>query len=115
MFEVVGLLVMPALLGMPLKPALLVASLLGSVAETDLTMPLAWAIHLFAGVVVFPLGYLIFRDVTNLRSWAAAGALWGVLYGCWRRPFWRHSRGEPSCWDSFLIHGLHWPHTFCTR
>jgi hypothetical protein len=115
-FEVVGLLIMPALLGMPLKPALLVASLFGSVAETDLPMPIAWAIHLFAGVVVFPLGYLIFRRITNLRPWALAGALWGVLLWLLAQAILAPLAGRPFMlglipytWAALIAHILYTP------
>lgn len=78
-FEVVGLLIAPALLGAPLKPAALVAALSGSLAGVEISMTWAWSLHLFAGTVVFPLGYVIIRRISSDGSWMSVGVVWGVL------------------------------------
>lgn len=77
-FEIVALIAMPALLGMPLMPAALVVTLAQTLLGIDAAMPLGWAVHLAAGIVIFPLGYLALARATGW-SWAVAGVAWGVI------------------------------------
>jgi hypothetical protein len=68
----------PVVLGRPMEPALLVSALGNTLFGMSIGTAAAFAIHLGAGVVIFPLGYLLFRAATRL-SWAEAGILWGVV------------------------------------
>lgn len=96
MFEVLALGVAPAVLGQAMKPALLVGALARGLLGAPVTPGTAWAIHLLAGVVVFPMGYVLFRRVTGALSWPGSAvlyavALWllaqGVLAPAAGRPF----------------------------
>lgn len=69
----------PLLLGRPMQPAMLVAGLARSLFGFGLPMPAAFILHLVAGVIIFPLGYLLFRALTGLNSPAIAGIIWGVV------------------------------------
>ncbi|MEF2548475.1 hypothetical protein VQ045_15045 [Aurantimonas sp. E1-2-R+4] len=77
-FEITALVLIPALLGMPLMPAALVTALSQSLLGFDVAMGAAWAVHLVADIVAFPLGYLALRRAIGL-SWSAAGTLWGIV------------------------------------
>jgi hypothetical protein len=76
-FEVVALVVMPALLGMPLMPAALIVTLGQTVFGLQLPMLAGWTGHLAAGIVLFPLGYLALSRATGWRA-AACGAAFGI-------------------------------------
>ncbi|CAN5786875.1 hypothetical protein BH23PSE1_BH23PSE1_08520 [soil metagenome] len=76
-FEIVALVLMPGLFGMPLMPAALVVTLGQTVLGLQLPMLAGWAGHLAAGIVLFPLGYLALRRATGWSA-VAAGAAWGV-------------------------------------
>lgn len=78
LFEFVALIVMPALLGMPLQPAALVVTLGQTLVGLEMPMLAGWAVHLAAGIIVFPLGYLVMARATGW-SWTVAGAGWGVI------------------------------------
>lgn len=69
----------PPLLGRPMRPALLVADLARSLFGASLPMPAAFAIHLASGLVIFPLGYVLFHAAARAASAAVAGLLWGVI------------------------------------
>jgi hypothetical protein len=78
-FEFIALVVAPVMLGNPLLPARLVVNLGTTVTGTEWPMLAGWIGHLFAGIVVFPLGYAAFLRLTGLGSWFVAGAIWGVV------------------------------------
>lgn len=69
----------PLLLGRPMQPAMLVAGLARSLFGFGLPMPAAFILHLVAGVIVFPLGYLLLRAWTGIKSPAIAGVVWGIV------------------------------------
>ncbi|MFW6028146.1 MAG: DUF6789 family protein [bacterium] len=69
----------PVLLGQPMQPAMLVAGLASSLFGFELSMPVAFILHLVAGIVVFPVGYLVFRAAAGFRSPVTAGLVWGVV------------------------------------
>jgi hypothetical protein len=77
--EFIAWVLAPLLLGGPMQPAILVADLATSLFGFSLSMPAAFSLHLVAGVIVFPLGYLLFRAATGLTSPAIAGIVWGVV------------------------------------
>ena len=77
-FEFVAFVLMPAFLGKPLMPVVLVEELARTLFGLEVGRPVAWSIHLAAGIVVFPFGYLGLLRLTGL-SWVMAGTLWGAL------------------------------------
>lgn len=78
-FETVGLWLAPFILGMAMKPALLVVALARSLGNIELSMAWGWAGHLFAGIVLFRAGYVAFRKLTRGAAWPIAATLWGVV------------------------------------
>lgn len=77
--EFIAWVVAPPLLGRPMQPALLVSALSGALLGAEPPLALSFAVHLAAGIVVFPAGYVLFRRVLGIRSAAGAGLTWGVL------------------------------------
>ena len=78
-FEIIALGLAPLLLGQPILPAMLVGALMSALTGTAPPAAVGWAGHLLAGLVVFPLGYVLLRRVTGITGWIAAGALWAVV------------------------------------
>lgn len=113
-FEVLALLVAPAVLGTPMIPAMLVGALGGMITGTPLPMPLAWAGHLLAGVAIFPLGYVAFRRLTGIASWPLAGALWAVILWALAQGVFAPLVGRPFMlgfvpytWASLAVHAAY--------
>lgn len=77
-FEIVAFVLMPAFIGKPLMPVVLVEELARTLFGLEAGRLAGWSIHLAAGIIIFPLGYLNFLRITGL-SWLVAGALWGVV------------------------------------
>jgi hypothetical protein len=77
--EIAAWIIAPLVLGRPMQPALLVADLARSLFGTTLPMSAAFIIHLASGIVVFPIGYLLLRSWTKIKSPTVAGILWGVV------------------------------------
>lgn len=78
-FEAIAWGIAPFVLGIPMQPAMLVAGVFKSLFGVGLPMPAAFILHLLAGTVVFPVGYLLFRAATGIRSPVVAGIVWGVV------------------------------------
>ncbi|PQO23924.1 hypothetical protein C2I36_05645 [Rhodobacteraceae bacterium WD3A24] len=113
-FEILALIVAPAVLGTPMMPAMLVAGLGGSIFGATVPMPLAWALHLLAGAVVFPLGYLALCRAMGARSWVLPGLVWalilwviaqGLLAPMVGRPFMLGF--IPYTWASLAVHAAY--------
>lgn len=77
-FEIVAFVLMPAFIGKPLMPVMLVDELARALLGLEAGRLVGWSIHFAAGIVLFPLGYLGLLRVTGL-SWMLAGALWDAL------------------------------------
>lgn len=78
-FELMAWLIMPQILGRPMQPAMLVMALTQSLTGLGIAKPAAFVIHLAAGAVIFPLGYLLFRHFSKIESWHIAGLVWGII------------------------------------
>lgn len=66
----------PFAIGGPLKPALLICQLFGW--DLDLLW-LAEIIHYALGLIAFPIGFVVLREMLGLGAPVMAGAIWGVL------------------------------------
>ncbi|WP_366655709.1 DUF6789 family protein [Fodinicurvata sp. EGI_FJ10296] len=77
-FEILALLIAPLVLGLPMLPANFVVALT-ALAGLSLPISAGWAGHLLAGIVVFPVGYMLMRRFLNNWGWALAGALYGIV------------------------------------
>ncbi len=71
--------VFPAVLGVPMRPHILVTDLGRAIFGAELSVPVAVGIHLALGLLIMPLIYVKGRAALGLRSWIVAGALWGVI------------------------------------
>jgi hypothetical protein len=63
-------------LGGPMKPAALICQALG------LDSSLLWIgeiLHYGLGVIGFPIGYIIFKVMTGMRSGVVSGLIWGII------------------------------------
>ena len=78
-FEIIALGLAPLILGQPILPAMLVGALIAALTGAAPPAAVGWAGHLLAGLVVFPLGYVLLRRVTGITGWMTAGALWAVV------------------------------------
>lgn len=78
-FEIIAWLVMPSILGRPMQPAMLVMGLAKSLLGLGVSKPMAFVFHLMAGAVIFPVGYVLFRNLVKIKSWLIAGIVWGVV------------------------------------
>ncbi|MES0864243.1 DUF6789 family protein [Ruegeria sp. SCPT10] len=63
-------------LGGPMKPAMLICQALGLDASY---LWLGEILHYALGIVFFPIGYVVFRSITNLGSPVVSGFIWGVI------------------------------------
>lgn len=77
--ELISWVIAPALLGRPMQPAILVDDLVRALFGLALPMSAAIAVHLVSGLVIFPIGYLIFRAATGITSPIISGVLWGAV------------------------------------
>ncbi|RMD89106.1 MAG: hypothetical protein D6807_04420 [Alphaproteobacteria bacterium] len=71
--------VFPAVLGVPMRPHILVTDLGRSLLGVEFAVPVAVGIHLALGLLIMPLIYVKGRALLGIRSWVVAGVLWGVL------------------------------------
>lgn len=78
-FEVIALVLAPAILGAPLMPARLVVNLAAALTGVEWPMLAGWIGHLAAGIVIFPVGYLAFLRLSRVRAWFTGGMVWGVV------------------------------------
>ena len=77
--EFVAWVIFPPLLGVPMRPHILVTDLGRSLLGVEMPVQLAVAIHLALGFFIFPIVYVIARRALGMRSWLLASVLWGVL------------------------------------
>ncbi len=77
-FEALAWLVAPALFGMALQPAFLIAKLADRWVGQDLGYGAAFILHFLAGVVVFPILYRLVFGAAARRRWLSAGVAWGL-------------------------------------
>lgn len=77
--EFVAWVIFPPLLGVPMRPHILVTDLGRSLLGVNMPVPLAAAIHLALGFFIFPAVYVLARRALGVKSWLVASLLWGVL------------------------------------
>lgn len=77
-FEALAWLAAPALFGMALQPAFLIAKLAERWAGQDLVYGAAFILHFLAGVVVFPIAYRLIFGARIRRRWLTCGIAWGL-------------------------------------
>ncbi len=78
-FEILAWGVMPALFGFALQPAFLVDALSTAYLGLPLGYPAAFAVHVLAGVVLFPVLYRLMTGMLNRPNTWIAGGFFGVL------------------------------------
>ncbi|MDZ4096305.1 MAG: hypothetical protein U1D35_15515 [Paracoccaceae bacterium] len=110
-FEFLALVVAPVLLGTMMIPAGLVAGLGTVLFGVKMPMAAAWALHLFAGIALFPLGYVLFCRITGLSGWMLSGALWAVVLWVFAQGALAPMVGRPFMlgfvpytWASLVVH-----------
>ncbi len=77
--EMVSWWAFPPLLGMPMRPHILVGDVTRSLAGVDLPTTVAVAGHLALGLFIFPAVYLLARDKFGFQSVLLPGVVFGVL------------------------------------
>jgi len=77
--ETISWVISPRLLGLPMRPYILLADLARSLLGVKLAVPLTVAAHLALGAFIMPLIYVKARQALGLRSWLLAGIAWGVV------------------------------------
>lgn len=77
--EIIAWGVFPALIGRPMRPDLLLATLGQTLLGIEMGVRVAVAIHLILGAFIMPLIYVWGRETLGMRSWLLAGALWGLI------------------------------------
>lgn len=71
--------IVPEFTGRPMRPDILVSDLARALGSIELWRPLAIAIHLFLGAVLFPVIYLWAKPILKNMSWLVVSILVGVL------------------------------------
>lgn len=114
MLEFIAWVIAPPLLGRPMEPALLIQALFKNFLRLDVEKTTSFVAHLIAGVIVFPAGYVVFREVLRFKGWLTAGLLWGgvlwllaqaVLAPLAGRPFMLGF--IPYTWASLVAHAAY--------
>lgn len=77
--ETLAFVAFPAVLGMPMRPDILISAVGGNALGIAIATPFAIAIHLALGAFIFPLLYLMLsRRLSAVSPWLVA-VLWGAL------------------------------------
>ena len=71
--------VVPATLGKPMRPDILVADIARSLLNIDISVVLAATIHLLLGVLIFPLLFVVARAVIGFKTTLIPAAIYGVI------------------------------------
>lgn len=69
----------PAVLGKPMRPDILVADLARSIFSADISVVLAVSIHLLLGFLIFPLIFALARAVIGFRTTLLPAVIFGVI------------------------------------
>lgn len=69
----------PAALGKPMRPDILVADIARSLLNIDISVVLAATIHLVLGVLIFPLLFVVARAVVGFKATLIPAAIYGVV------------------------------------
>lgn len=113
-FEVLALIVAPIVLGTAMKPALLVGLLAGELVGAPVSAASGWIGHLFAGAVLFPVGYVLFSRFFRLRPWPLAAVLYAILLWFIAQGVLAPMAGRPFMlgfvtytWASLVVHAIY--------
>ena len=71
--------VVPATLGKPMRPDILVADIARSLLHTEISVVLAVSIHLILGVLIFPLLFVVARAAIGFKTTLIPAAIYGVI------------------------------------
>jgi hypothetical protein len=113
-FEILALAVAPPLLGQAMQPALLVGALAQSLFGVQIAGATGWIVHLLAGAVLFPMGYVVFARALNGLGWPVAAILYAVLLWLLAQGVLAPLAGRPFMlgfgaytWASLVVHALY--------
>ncbi len=71
--------IVPATLGKPMRPDVLVADLARSLLHVDISVVLAVSLHLAAGILIFPLLFVVARAAIGFKTTLIPAAVYGVI------------------------------------
>ena len=71
--------VVPATLGRPMRPDILVADIAQSLLSVEISVVLAATIHLMLGVLIFPLLFVVARAVIQFKTTMIPAVIYGVI------------------------------------
>ena len=106
--------VLPPILGRPMQPDILVSDLARSLFEIELSRTAAVSIHLALGLVIFPIVFVIGRDLLKARSTIISGSVFGVILWLIAQTILAPLAGRPFMlglipysWASLIAHVLY--------
>lgn len=112
--EFLAWVIAPPLLGRPMEPALLVQALSESLLRLDVEKTTAFVVHLIAGAIVFPAGYVLFRKLFRINGWLLTGILWGAVLWLFAQAVLAPLAGRPFMlgfipytWASLVAHAAY--------
>ncbi len=71
--------IVPATLGKPMRPDILVVDIARSLLQIDVSVVLAASIHLALGILIFPLLFVVARAAIGFRTTLIPAAIYGVI------------------------------------
>ncbi len=71
--------IVPATLGKPMRPDILVSDIARSLLHIDISVVLAVTIHLLLGVLIFPLLFVVARAAIGFKTTLIPAVIYGVL------------------------------------
>ncbi|WP_417769562.1 hypothetical protein [Stappia sp.] len=77
--EAIAWFVAPSILGVPMRPFLLVEDLGRQLFGATIPTELSVTVHLLLGAVVMPLGYVGLKRWSGWTSWLWASSVWGII------------------------------------
>lgn len=77
--EIISWWVFPPLLGVPMRPHLLVTAVTKAVFSADLSVTVAVSIHMALGLILMPVAFAVGREVFGVRSTIKPAIIYGVI------------------------------------
>jgi len=77
--EILAWFIAPSIVGMPMRPHLLLEALGQTLLGVSLGTPLAVSLHLILGVLVMPLSFVALRNLLGWHGGIGASIAWGVF------------------------------------
>ncbi len=112
--EFIAWVIAPPLLGVPMRPHLLILALVQAHAGVAIPTTIAVGIHLALGLFVMPSGYVLGRNILRLRSWLWVSIAWGVVLWLVAQAILAPLTGRPMflafsaySWASLLAHVIY--------